>query len=31
MADIDTPRDLQRLLRSHPELLQGLIDLEVTP
>ena len=31
MADIDTPRDLQRLLQSHPDLLQGLIDLEVTP
>lgn len=31
MADIDTPRDLQRLHRSHPGLLQGLIDLEVTP
>lgn len=31
MADIDTPRDLQRLLLSHPDILQGLIDLEVTP
>jgi hypothetical protein len=31
MADIDTPRDLQRLLRSHPDILQGLIDLEVAP
>lgn len=31
MADIDTPRDLQRLLQSHPDLLHGLIDLEVAP
>ena len=31
MADIDTPRDLQRLRQSHPDILQGLIDLEAAP
>lgn len=30
LADIDTPQDLQRLQQTHPNLLHGIIDLEVT-
>lgn len=31
LADIDTPNDLQRLHQTHPDLLNGLINLEMTP
>jgi rSAM/selenodomain-associated transferase 1 len=31
LADIDTPNDLQRLHHTHPDLLTGLINLEMTP
>lgn len=31
LADIDTPNDLQRLHYTHPDLLNGLINLEMTP
>jgi rSAM/selenodomain-associated transferase 1 len=31
LADIDTPNDLPRLHHTHPDLLTGLINLEMTP
>jgi rSAM/selenodomain-associated transferase 1 len=31
LADIDTPNDLPRLHQTHPDLLTGLINLEMTP
>lgn len=31
LADIDTPRDLRRLKQTHPELLDGIVEMEAMP